>query len=249
METATELKTKELDPTQLSDQLWTVYFDSYKFNCIGIVELSNDFLKQMNTVDFDKNPPMAFMKMAKMPEDREAYLNMLTDLLVIASCPNIYLFLEALHENKSKEIQDFHMNVYERTQKSISPSLYKGSGEDFASLDRVNKPFKWTANEKGFLINQHGQKIIKFSDPKLAKWVSIAGSQFAPLFCFVFGKTLARIGAGPMISMNGGKASVETMEGKAQRETKEPYLEMKEMLKDLDWDIYKNLKNMKIFLK
>ena len=249
MTNATELKTKELETMQLSDQLWTVYFDSYKFHCIGILELSNDFLKKMSSVDFDKDPPMAFMKMAKMPEDREAYLNMLTDLLIIACCPNIFLFLEALHENKSQEIQDFHMNVYERTQKSISPSLYKGSGEDFKSLDRVNKPFKWTSNEKGFLINQHGQKIIKFADPKLAKWVSLAGSQFAPLFGFVFGKTLARIGAGPMISMKDGSVSLDTMEGKAERETKESYLEMKEMLKDLDWDIYKNLKNMKIFLE
>ena len=232
----------------LYEQLWSLYFDQNKYHCVGIIELNHALVNAMEKkdadIDFDNIPPLAFMKMEKIPQEEEASLNFLSDISIVSICPNIYLFLEAVHEGKSDEIKQFHLNVYERIQKFISTDKH------FDSLDRVNKPFQWKATEKGFLINQHGQKILKFSDPLLAYWVSIVGSQFSHVFQFIFQQTLNKIGASSMMSFGAdGSITMTNMELEAIKNTKESYEHAKTLLKELKWDIYQNRYNMKIFLE
>lgn len=239
---------EDLTQTNLGQQLWSIYFDKEKFHCIGVVELSYEFITRKQKVDFERKQPLGFISMKKLTDDEEANLNLLTDLFIVSVCPNIFLFLEAFHENKPQAVQDFHLNVYENMQKFISRGL---QGPKFPSLDRVNKPFQWTFNEKGYVINQYGKKIIKFEEPKLAQWVSIVGSQFSDVFQFVFQKTLSKIGAGPMLSINSsGGFTMTTMSSEAEQRTRKPYLQLKQLNKEIQsWNVHDNLKAMKIYLE
>lgn len=230
-------------------QLWSLYYDTEKHHCIGLVELSDSILNHEELIDFDKKMPLAYKNLEKIPFDNnEAYQNILIDLLVISACPNIYLFLEALYEGKPQHILDFHLNAYDNIQKSIGEYKTDPEAKIYPSLDRINKKFSWSYNSKGYIINQYGQKVVRFIDPKLAQWVSLVGSQFSTIFQLFFVKSLNKSEfAESMISIDMDNHSLYS-DGEKES-TYQSYLKMKELLPQLKWDINKNLKNMRIFLE
>lgn len=219
-------------------QLWSLYYDTKKYHCIGIVELSDSILNNNELIDFDKKMPLGYKNLDKIPFDNnEAYQNIFIDLLVISACPNIYLFLEALYEGKSQYVLDFHLKAYEKIQLSIGEYKKDPEAKIYSSLDRINKKFSWTYNSKGYLINQYGQKVVRFIDPKLAQWVSIVGSQFFNVFQLFSLKSFNKLEFENTIIFEKYKES-----------TYQSYLEMKNLLPQLKWDINNNLARMKIFL-
>jgi hypothetical protein len=241
-----------------SDQLWTMYFDMEKYHCMGILEMDTSFINAISRgeakVDFDNRRPLAYISFEKVPQEQEEKLNFMIDWAIASIAPNLYLLMEALHEDKSEEVVNYHLAVYNRIHNFISTELGSDTRKlksQYPSLDRVNKPFQWKYTKSGWLVNQHDQKIIKFDDPELAKWVSIAGSQFSHLFHLEFQRTLNMAGfGGPMISIgSGGQMNMSFMGDKATTETEEPYQMLKEMLPNLKWSLQDNLKNMKIFLE
>lgn len=251
----------------LSQQLWSIYFDVDKYNCIGLIELNQTYLYNQDKVDFDRKPPLAFLKLENLPEEEEPRLNILVDLSIISICPNIFLFLEAIHENKSDEIIDFHLNVFDGIQKFISED--EELRRKYPTLDRIHKPFKWIANKHGYIINQHGQKVVKFRDPNLARWVSMVAGQFHQLVNFNAKKKQANDEpeeTEPMFSSMGGgggrggslinglnanaRAGGPNGPGGLNRQmvkyTVQSYQELKQLNKDLIWNIHDNLHKMKI---
>lgn len=250
----------------MNDQLWSMYIDTEKHFCIGILEISEGFFKEKKPIDFDEKMPLAYLPLQKLPENEEASANIILDITNIAACPNIYLLLEAIHENKPESIADFHLKAFYKFKKNSSGKIRK---LEFASLDRTNKKCNWTANNNGYVINHYGQKLIKFIDPKLAQWVSLVSSQFYNIASIDaeqrFGVKKGKYIPGGAVSevdelmsaisyLSGQKdlqedTEVEVDYKKLKQDTREDYLKMKELLKDTKWNINENLKNMNIFVE
>lgn len=251
----------------MNDQLWSMYIDTEKHFCIGMLELSENFFSKNEAIDFDKTMPLAYLPLQKLPEEPEAVANIIVDITNIAACPNIYLLLEAIHENKPEKVADFHLKAFFKFKKNCSPNH---TNLEFASLDRISKKNNWSVNNKGFVLNHFGQKLIKFIDPKLAQWVSLVGSHFYNVACIDaetrFGvKSKSYIPGNAVSDIKQLMSAISYLAGdedddrdntdvqvnydKLRADTKVSYLQMKELLKDTKWDIYQNLKNMKIFLE
>lgn len=243
----------------MKDQLWSVYFDTDKHNCIGIIELSKQMFENNSLGNFDKNMPLAYIDIAKLPENEEAKLNIICDLIIISACPNMFLLLQAIHEQKSSEIIEFYFKSFNKFKKAIQSN---NDASYYESLERFSQSSVWTSNNKGYLINQYGQKVARFIDPNLAKWVSLIGSQFSLLSKFKntidhdhfneeVTKSMNEVNRVLRQLVGNEKFDQETNNGllNIQKQTKSIYLELKKSLDNLDWDIYKNLKNMEIFLE
>lgn len=243
--------------SQMKDQLWSIYFDTEKHGCIGIIELSKELFDNNSFGDFDKNMPLAYIDITTLPENEEAKLNILCDLIIISACPNMFLLLQAIHENKSQETIDFYYKAFCKFKNSIQSNIEESHYE---SLERVHKSFVWNNNTKGYLINQYGQKVVRFIDPKLAKWVSLIGSQFSIISKFKpslqnsynseVQESMNEVNHVLKQLMGNEKFNAEINKNisSLKHETKIVYSELKKSLPDLDWNIDINLAKMKIFL-
>lgn len=258
---------KEEVKKNMNNQLWSMYIDTEKHFCIGMIELTANLFEDNKLIDFDQHMPLAYLPIKKLPENNESSANIIQDITNIAACPNIYLLLEAIHEDMPESIADFHLKAFYKFKKAVSPSLTK---LEFPSLDRTSKKCNWTSNSQGYVINHYGQKIIKFIDPNLAQWVSLVGSQFYNVACIDaekrFGvKKEKYIPGGPVSEINQLMSAIKYLAGedidddeednaqvdyvKLKAVTREVYLKIKELNKNLKWDIQQNLRNMNIVYK
>lgn len=219
--------------TPASHQLWRVCIDDVKYHCVGLIALDDKIAKDETLIDFDFYPPLATRK--KFPKDKEAYMNIMVDLQILSFVPNLYLFLEGIHQEKAPYFIDFHFQVFAEYQRILS------TWNEYPSLDRTRNDLSWKTDENGYIYNQYGQKIIHFVDNNLAAWVALVANQYHHIKLYEKEKSFENI-----LSYNEQDAKSISPLKELKLKTKKDFTTLQQQLLFVDWSPYKNMLKLNI---
>lgn len=237
---------EQINASPIVRQLWCIQFPDSQGSGMGVVKMNKDSLStDISPQEKEKTEYVAQFYSDYAPEEPEAFkeyqMNGILDTSIVAIAPNIYLFLEALFENKSKKLQDYHFSVYKNIDAFITSD--KKIIEQFPTLVR-DKPFVWTIDEDGFLTNHLDHKFLNFEDPLLAKFVALACSQYYSLSYIAMQNMMRQLGAGDFAifgTSSNGNISAGPFSDKTRALSYEPYLEMKKLVEEMKWDIHADM--------
>lgn len=233
---------EQINASPLARQLWCIQLPDEEGYGMGLVEMQKNFLVASKPDEKIEPVYLATFGEDNIPEDEHEYtafkMSMFIDTSIAAIAPNLYLLLESLFENKSRQVENYHLAVYEANKEFISSD--KKIIEQYPTIERVETPFVWTSDEEGNLINHLGYKVLRFEDPRLAKFASLACSQYNSLSHMSMQATMRKLGAGDFVIFGGGSGQIGAgqLSDQTRAESGAAYQEMKQLVQEMNWDIH-----------
>lgn len=242
MQSATQ---EQINASPIAKQLWCIQFPDKEGNGLGVIEMDKSFL--VATEGNEKKPlkNICVYDSDYQPETDEQWndftMNTFIDTNITTTAPNIFLYLEAIFENFDEKVAAYHLSVYKASVDFINSD--KKTQAVHPSIKRLDSTFTWTSDEEGYLINHVGRKFMRFDNPQMAKFVALACSQYYSLNFSVMQDQLKQLGLGTGFIFGGSKG-LGFISEQTKELSKSAYLELKQMVQDMNWDLHAQVLNL-----
>lgn len=245
---------EQINASPISKQIWCIRFPDEEGAGMGVIQMEKDFLVASDEAEDqsekkDVSNYVGVFDSDYEPKDENDWMdfkmNSFIDTNIVTIVPNMFLFLEAIFENQGKHVEDYHLSVYKSNLAFIDSD--KKMQETYPSIKRVDQPFTWTSNEEGYLFNHLGRQFMHFEDSKMAKFVALVASQYYSIHFSVMQEKLRSLDLGTGFVFGSGGMSL--IGNKTKELSHAPYLEMKQLIKDMNWDLHAQVLSLNPTLK